>query len=308
MDSMPSTRFGHILATIHGCVLLVGGMWGNPEEPGYFERVHILDADRIDYPEKGEEITLKPTSRIQQSASIQITKTSEGDKHAEGGISEGSSQITKHIAFGTIEDRSVGLEADGMGMSELAMTIDSIRPEKIDNRSVEVNSLDTAVAVPAFRDTITGAMSATEILHCLVLHGCRNISEELDILRVSEYPVSSGGFGDVYCATLRNGHRVGLKCLRMMVGPTQGGDKLLKRAAHELYVWSKCKHPNVLELSGVMIFRDRIAMVSPWVEHGHLRWFLSRDPQVDRCALCIQIADGIGYLHEQRIVHGDLKP
>jgi hypothetical protein len=26
-------------------------------------------------------------------------------------------------------------------------------------------------------------------------------------------------------------------------------------------------------------------MVSPWLENGHLRWFLERNPDVDRCAL-----------------------
>ncbi|KAH7339121.1 kinase-like protein [Rhizoctonia solani] len=83
---------------------------------------------------------------------------------------------------------------------------------------------------------------------------------------------------------------------------------LLQHAAHELYIWSKCSHPNILELSGVMIFRERIAMVSPWVENNHLRWFLARGLQVDRCALCVQIVDGVDYLHGQGIVHGDLKP
>ncbi|CAE7217871.1 unnamed protein product [Rhizoctonia solani] len=45
----------------------------------------------------------------------------------------------------------------------------------------------------------------TAVLQHLVAHGCRDISTDLDISHVSEYPVSSGGFGDVYLATLRNG-------------------------------------------------------------------------------------------------------
>ncbi|CAE7114077.1 unnamed protein product [Rhizoctonia solani] len=157
-------------------------------------------------------------------------------------------------------------------------------------------------------DTITGAMSATEIMRHLVAHGCRDLSTELDVSHVSEYPVSQGGSGDVYIATLSNGDRKGLKCIRMLVGSTDEGRKFLKHAAHELYVWSKCKHPSILELSGVTIFRDQVAMVSPWVENGHLRWFLSQHPQANRCALCIRIADGVDYLHKNGTVHGDLKP
>ncbi|KAH7318028.1 kinase-like domain-containing protein [Rhizoctonia solani] len=151
-------------------------------------------------------------------------------------------------------------------------------------------------------------MSATEILRRLDTHHCRDISEELDILRTSELPVSTGGFGDVYCATLRNGDRVALKCIRMQVGFTPEGEKFLKKAAHELYVWSKCKHPNILELSGVTLFYGRVAMVSPWVDNGHLRWFLEHNPQANRCTLCANIADGVDYLHKRGIIHGDLKP
>ncbi|CAE6444958.1 unnamed protein product [Rhizoctonia solani] len=222
MDSKPSARFGHILATAQECVILFGGVRSDGNEPEDLKVVYKLDTDLIGYPEQGEEIIVSAT--------------------------------------------------------------------------------------PATRDTITGAMSATDILRYLVLHGCHDISNELEISHVTKFPVSSGGFGDVYCATLSNGDRVGLKCIRMLVGSTEEERKFLKRAAHELYVWSKCQHPNILELSGVMLFRDQITMVSPWVEHGHLRWFLSRHPQANRCALCVGIADGVDYMHKRGIIHGDLKP
>ncbi|KAF8753680.1 Kelch motif [Rhizoctonia solani] len=142
------------------------------------------------------------------------------------------------------------------------------------------------------QDVITGAMSATEIFRHLINHSCRDITDQLDTSNVSEYAVSGGGFGDVYHAKLRDGRRVGMKCVRFQVHATEKGKKLLKHAAHELcYVVSR-----------------QITMVSPWLENGHLRWFLEQNPEADRCALCVQIADGVEYLHSQSIVHGDLKP
>ncbi|CAE6471781.1 unnamed protein product [Rhizoctonia solani] len=58
---------------------------------------------------------------------------------------------------------------------------------------------------------------------------------------------------------------------------------------------------------GVAKLHGRIAMVSPWMENGDLRWFLSQRPKVNRCTLCIQISEAVVYLHEKRIAHGDIK-
>ncbi|KEP47618.1 tyrosine kinase family catalytic domain protein, partial [Rhizoctonia solani 123E] len=76
---------------------------------------------------------------------------------------------------------------------------------------------------------------------------------------------------------------------------------------HETYVWSKCQHPNVMRLIGVVRFRDQLAMVSPWLENGDLKSFIRDNPGVDRCALCTQVTDGVAYLHGRGVVHGDLK-
>ncbi|CUA75373.1 Receptor tyrosine-protein kinase erbB-4 [Rhizoctonia solani] len=192
---------------------------------------------------------------------------------------DSGSGTTFEVAYG----RRTVLDGNETGIRELVEPVDA--PEfstlEVDSREID-DRFNQDITTPSTRHTITGAMSTTEILEYLVAHGCRKISEDFDISHVSKYPVSSGGFGDVYCATLRNGNRVGLKCMRVLVGSANEGRKFLKHAAHELYVWSKRKHPSILELSGVTLF-------------------------LDRCDLCVQIADGVKYLHEQSIVHGDLK-
>ncbi|CAE6417600.1 unnamed protein product [Rhizoctonia solani] len=78
-------------------------------------------------------------------------------------------------------------------------------------------------------------------------------------------------------------------------------------AARELHTWGKCIHPNVLQLYGLVVFRGRIGMVSPWMGRGSLPHYLERTPGVDRCHLCAQIGDGLSYLHHIGIIHGDLK-
>ncbi|CUA72144.1 Putative serine/threonine-protein kinase/receptor R818 [Rhizoctonia solani] len=152
---------------------------------------------------------------------------------------------------------------------------------------------------------ICGTMAAEEVLPHLYERGCKNVTTELDESRISKDPVARGGGGDVYSGELYNGARVALKCVRLAIGNED--QSKLKKTAHELYVWSKCKHPNVLELIGVTHHRDQVAMVSPWMDNGDLRAFLRLYPNADRHDLCVQIADGVAYLHAEKIVHGDIK-
>ncbi|KDN34012.1 hypothetical protein RSAG8_12895, partial [Rhizoctonia solani AG-8 WAC10335] len=154
---------------------------------------------------------------------------------------------------------------------------------------------------------ITGAMPAEQILALLSSRGCEDITSELDLSNTSIVPVTSGGNGSIYLGKLQNGTRVAIKTLQITAAPVEEEQKKLRRAAHELYIWRKCNHPNILELFGVAVFHGRVCMVSPWIEHSNLLFFLSRNPQVDRYALCAQIAEGVVHMHENNIVHGDIK-
>ncbi|KAF8594853.1 hypothetical protein BDV93DRAFT_409078, partial [Ceratobasidium sp. AG-I] len=55
-----------------------------------------------------------------------------------------------------------------------------------------------------------------------------------------------------------------------------------QRAMRETYVWSKARHENVQELSGVIMFQGHLGMVSPWMENGNLQKYLEANPEVER--------------------------
>ncbi|KAG9076409.1 hypothetical protein FS749_011816 [Ceratobasidium sp. UAMH 11750] len=154
---------------------------------------------------------------------------------------------------------------------------------------------------------ISRVMPTSEVVAHLSNHGCRDITDQLDLASSSNFPVSNGGFGDVYMVKLRNGTRVAVKTMRVQVDSTNEGAKHLKHAARELHTWAKCDHPNVLKLLGLAKFRDQIGMVSMWMEHGSLPGYLSREPTADRCQISTQICEGLTYLHRSDIIHGDLK-
>ncbi|KAG9103164.1 hypothetical protein FRC07_010072, partial [Ceratobasidium sp. 392] len=149
--------------------------------------------------------------------------------------------------------------------------------------------------------------SSSEVISQLVQHGCQDVTKDLDPSSCSEHPVSSGGFGDVYQGRLKDGLCVAIKCIRFLSHSDDDQHKHLKHAAREIHTWSRLQHPYVLRLLGLAEYRGRISMVSPWMEGGSLRKHLARTPGANRPQICTHIADGLSYLHQSDVIHGDLK-
>ncbi|KAG8762791.1 hypothetical protein FRC12_008844 [Ceratobasidium sp. 428] len=138
-------------------------------------------------------------------------------------------------------------------------------------------------------------------------HGCQDVTGRLDIDSSSTFPLSSGGFGDVYRGRFKDATPIAIKTMRLQISSTELGQKSLKYAARELHIWSKCQHPNVLPLLGLVVFRDQIGMASQWLERGSLPSYIEQNPDFDPYKMSVGIASGLAYLHSTGIVHGDLK-
>ncbi|KAJ7817540.1 kinase-like protein [Mycena olivaceomarginata] len=87
--------------------------------------------------------------------------------------------------------------------------------------------------------------------------------------------------------------------------------KMNKRLARELGVWKRLDHKNVVKLIGtVSDFGPYDSMVCPWLEQGSVSKYMERRGDLlsmtDRLQLLCEVADGLNYLHENLIVHGDL--
>ncbi|CAE6535731.1 unnamed protein product [Rhizoctonia solani] len=119
----PSARAGHAACMCGNQFTVFGGRL----KPGKFLndlwRID-LGSHRIEYPENGQEITLKPTLPLKQSGSAQITDASDGDRYDEVELPKGSSHITEEVASETLDNKSTGLETNGDGMSQLALILE----------------------------------------------------------------------------------------------------------------------------------------------------------------------------------------
>ncbi|KAG8790734.1 hypothetical protein FRC12_011179 [Ceratobasidium sp. 428] len=158
------------------------------------------------------------------------------------------------------------------------------------------------------RSRVSAGTPISSAFGYLVLHGCTDLTTRLDLSSCPEAALSGGRFGDVWRGNLQDGTDVAIKCLRLHT-VDEARSKIVKHATRELYYWSKLKHRNVLELLGFAMFHEQLAMISPWMGNGTLNDYIRKCPGVDRWRLCLQVSEGLAYIHGDGVgmVHGDLK-
>ncbi|KAJ7468748.1 TKL/TKL-ccin protein kinase [Mycena latifolia] len=133
------------------------------------------------------------------------------------------------------------------------------------------------------------------------------------IRREGSYPQAHGGFADVWKGVWdrQPDQWVAIKVLRSRLDDPQMEAKMHKRLARELRVWKRLDHKHVLKLLGtVSDFGPCDSMVCPWLEQGSVSKYMERRGDIlsmtDRLQLLCEVADGLHYLHENSVVHGDL--
>ncbi|KAG9089374.1 hypothetical protein FRC06_001576 [Ceratobasidium sp. 370] len=98
-------------------------------------------------------------------------------------------------------------------------------PQQIPGDGLSANPFPSTPQNPVL---ISRVMPTSEVVAHLGNHGCKDITDQLDLASSSDFPVSNGGFGDVYKVKLRNGTQVAVKTMRAQVDSTDEGAKHLK--------------------------------------------------------------------------------
>ncbi|TEB31935.1 kinase-like protein [Coprinellus micaceus] len=128
-----------------------------------------------------------------------------------------------------------------------------------------------------------------------------------NVVQKGHSPVAGGGFGDVYRGSVNN-HDVAIKVFRVFSATNM--EKFKKTMWKEVIIWCQLYHANVLPCYGVYHVPTQphhIGLVSPWIRKGNVVEYLRENPTTQRTLLLLDIASGMSYLHENKIVHGDLK-
>lgn len=99
----------------------------------------------------------------------------------------------------------------------------------------------------------------------------------------------------------------------------------LQRKAREIHLWAKLNHMNILSLKGILDEGNLYpSLVTPWMKNGNARQYLRSNENVCIISMVLNItlylsqtiialiqaegiAAGMAYLHEEKIIHADLK-
>ncbi|EMD33685.1 hypothetical protein CERSUDRAFT_141984 [Gelatoporia subvermispora B] len=78
----------------------------------------------------------------------------------------------------------------------------------------------------------------------------------------------------------------------------------LKREAD---IWHDLRHDNTVPVYGAPTSTDPPFMVSRYMRNGHTLKYLYTCPKENRVRLLYEVSMGMRHLHDERVVHGDLK-
>ncbi|TFK67876.1 kinase-like protein [Pluteus cervinus] len=129
-----------------------------------------------------------------------------------------------------------------------------------------------------------------------------------EIQRHGDLAMAGGVYSEIWLGSwLRNGdaEKVALKALRHI---RAADGKAQSHFVQEIRVWSGLSHKNILPFYGVVTnLGSELHIVSPWQEYGNVLEYLRTNPAANRHKLIYGAALGLRYLHEQGVVHGNVK-
>ncbi|KAI8347627.1 kinase-like domain-containing protein [Choanephora cucurbitarum] len=132
-------------------------------------------------------------------------------------------------------------------------------------------------------------------------------SEDYDPIRI----VGSGASASVYSAIYKpNQSVIAIKTVNLEENGID--DARLDALRKEIQIMTLCRHPHLLEVLQSFVYRSQLYIITPIMSAGSCHDLLARLHHVgfdEPIVACIikQVAQGLDYLHENELVHRDIK-
>ncbi|MBA0642652.1 hypothetical protein Goklo_027005 [Gossypium klotzschianum] len=121
-----------------------------------------------------------------------------------------------------------------------------------------------------------------------------------------ENKVASGSYGDLYKGTYCS-QEVAIKVLK----PERLNTDLQKEFAQEVFIMRKVRHKNVVQFLGACTQPPNLCIITEFMSGGSVYDYLHKQKGVFRLPsllkVAIDVSKGMNYLHQNNIIHRDLK-
>lgn len=128
-------------------------------------------------------------------------------------------------------------------------------------------------------------------------------SNQRDLRIADEEPADAGASATVYRGYV-DGMQLAVKSIRLYARTVS---VIKKRFIREALILQMVQHPNVLRFISILNEPLKICIITPWYAGGNIMKYVQTFPDVEVKELMEQVADGLHFLSEYGIVHGDLK-
>ncbi|KAJ0505834.1 putative dual-specificity kinase TKL-Pl-4 family [Helianthus annuus] len=121
-----------------------------------------------------------------------------------------------------------------------------------------------------------------------------------------DHKVASGSFGDLYKGTYRS-QEVAIKMLKAEHITTN----MQQEFAQEVYIMRKIRHKNVVQFIGACTEPSNLCIVTEFMSGGSVYDYLHKQKGTFKLPILLKVAidisRGMNYLHQNNIIHRDLK-
>ncbi|XP_062932022.1 mitogen-activated protein kinase kinase kinase 19 isoform X3 [Cynocephalus volans] len=122
--------------------------------------------------------------------------------------------------------------------------------------------------------------------------------------------LGKGAYGTVYCGLTSQGQLIAVKQVALDTSDKLANEKEYQKLQEEVDLLKALKHVNIVAYLGTCLEEDIVSIFMEFVPGGSISSIINRFgplPEMVFCKYTKQILQGVAYLHENCVVHRDIK-
>ncbi|XP_062974708.1 mitogen-activated protein kinase kinase kinase 19 [Elgaria multicarinata webbii] len=137
-----------------------------------------------------------------------------------------------------------------------------------------------------------------------------SLTDEDPILWTKGEILGKGAYGTVYCGLTSQGHLIAVKQVALNTHDQAGNEKEYQKLQEEVEILKNLTHINIVGYLGTGLEDNIVSIFMEFVPGGSLSSIIRRFGPLSEIVFCKytkQILEGVAYLHENCVVHRDIK-